>query len=91
MKYTIQYPTEQYGYIKAESESRDEIVNEYNELKSIFEDKEGLNQNEWAKFRKEFLMSEGKDQDIETHEKLNKSQRWWCHQTELAIKSLIED
>jgi len=36
-------------------------------------------------------MSEGKDQDVEAHEKLNQAQRWWVHQTQLALNSINDE
>lgn len=87
----------EFGFIEVELErpkggdmAEDEIVSLHDRLKLAVQDKEGLNQLEWAKFRKAYVLSEGKNQNIEDYEKLNKSQRWFCHQFSLAVNSIEE-
>jgi len=88
MKYLARLVTGEYEYIEIEHDNRDELIAEYNSVKAIFKDKEGLNVKEWADFRKKFLMSEGKDQSVEDHEKLNRYQRQVIHEFELTLQSI---
>jgi len=93
MKAKIRIATKEYCYVEFEGEGTPEQVFNLNtELESLFLEKEGLNALDWAKFRKDFFMSEGRNQGSpdDIHSKLNKSQRWWAHQTELTFKSINE-
>jgi len=85
------FEIEMFAYADVEVEgTKEEIYAQYQELKNILKGGEGLNQLEWAKFRKEFMLSEGRNQRIEEHNKLASWQSFVLHQMELTIKSINE-
>ena len=77
-KYTAHIPSEQYGFIEIEGENRDDVIQEYFAIKSIFEDREGHNQNEWAKIRRNFLNTG--ELSVEDFENCNKAQRYFINE-----------
>lgn len=92
MKYKAHIPTEEYGFVEVESDDLVELRDEYAKVWSMFIGKNGgLNQLEWAKFRKAFLMSQGKKQSIEAHAKLNYDQSKTIHQFELTLNDINKD
>ena len=94
VKHKLHVPVEEYGFIEKElvNVSNEEAVNEYTELKQLY-DKEGLNNHNWAKFRNSILAGDGTftPEMQELLQQCNKAQLWWVNQTKLALRSLTKE
>lgn len=89
MKAIQRIPTTQYGYIELEMdyETPEEAFIDHTRLQKLYEDGTGLTPSEWKKCREEVLNSGGLH-DEEIHNRMNKAQRWWIHETTLALRAL---
>ena len=89
-KYKIHIPTEQYGFIEIDCDNLVEAKLEYDNAKKIFDGEkvEGMNQLEWAKFRKKFLSEN--TYSSEEYEQLSPIQRWWVKELQNTFKQIEE-
>lgn len=85
-KYKAHVPVEQYGFIEVESQNLDEVVDEYNRLKTVFEAKDGLNQLDWARVRNKYITTG--EIDVEVFEQLSRFQRSIINEVKKTFKSL---
>ncbi len=75
----------EYENITSEVDSLDEAFEEYTAIKSIFKDRVGHNQKEWARVRN--LYANKGEISIEDLEGCNKSQRYFINELKLVIKN----
>jgi len=85
MKYKAHIKTGDFEFIGIESDDRDELIQEYFEVKGIFKDRQGHNQKEWARVRNDYV-NKG-EITIEDMEGCNKSQRYFINEIKLVIKN----
>lgn len=83
--YKIHVATGEFCFIEKDCETLEEAEAEHSRIRSIFADKEGLNQVEWAKVRNKYVNTG--DIEIEDMESLSKAQKFVINQIKLSIRS----
>ena len=84
MKYKGHIATGDYEFIEVESDDRDELIQEYMNIKGIFKDREGHNVKDWARVRNTYVNTG--EISIEDLENCNRSQRYFINEVKLVIK-----
>ena len=86
MKYKIHLPTEQYGFIEAETEDRDEAMTEYRRIKKILNGKQsvGLDDKTWRSVLDRYL-KDGK-MEADKYSEMNTDQVLVIQEIKKSIK-----
>lgn len=85
-KYKAHVPVEEYGYIEAEAETLEQIVNEYRDIKKATLKTGGMNIKAFSDFRKKVLT--GEQIEPEEYESLSAIQKSWYNDTKNTLRAL---
>ena len=84
MKYKIHLPTENFGFIEAETEDRDDALLEYQTLKRLYSDQTGLDDKTWRAVLDRYLRDG--DMEADLYEEMNLHQKGIIQEIKKSIK-----
>lgn len=85
MKYLAHVPVEQYGFISAEGDNLEEVLNEYSQIKRLVVG-EGISEKEWTTLLDEYLTTGKVTNGGDVWEHMSDFQRAVCQEIKKSLK-----